>query len=245
MLYKVFLFVALPVLALAAYLIARLIVPIGSQKFLYAENGPVELGTAICFASASVGAIALSRKRVGTPSLVAVHFRVFAVACAFVSLEEISYGQQIFQWASPQWFRDNNHHGQTNLHNLLGNQPSHILKRLGNYGTLVAFIVVPGVAMCTSRAYRAGHWTYYMLPRAELFAATALAQLCSVLWKAKELLGDSWHRGWNEMREFYWAVAALSYVLVMRQRLLGADSGAGAMRSIGLSGGRAEVKDAA
>src|SRR5262245_26871161 len=44
------LFVALPLLTLLAYVAARGLLPESSQKFIYAENGPIELGTAISFA---------------------------------------------------------------------------------------------------------------------------------------------------------------------------------------------------
>jgi hypothetical protein len=34
------------------------------------------------------------------------------------------------------------------------------------------------------------------------------------------MLGEYWHQGWNELRELYWAIAAVCYVVVMRDRLL-------------------------
>jgi hypothetical protein len=68
--------------------------------------------------------------------------------------------------------------------------------------------------------YRAGHWTHYLLPRAELIVTAAIAQLCSFLWDVRRAaIGDYWHQGWNEMRELFWGMAAFSYVIVMWRRL--------------------------
>jgi hypothetical protein len=218
------LFVVLPILMLAAYVAARALLSDGWQKFIYAENGPIELGTAALFAVAGAGAIVLARKTRGdVPAVFRGMFILFGLASWFVALEEVSYGQQLFDWRSPQWFEQNNHHGQTNLHNLMGNRPSHLLKHFANYGTLVGFIIVPVIAMFRSGAYRVGHWTRYLLPRAELIVTAAIAQLCSLLWDApKDVVGNYWHQGWNEVREFFWGVAALSYVVVMWQRLIAA-----------------------
>lgn len=224
------LLVALPILALAAYVAARGLLSEGWQKFIYAENGPIELGTAACFSLSGGAAIVLARKTRGhVPLVFRGMFVLFAAASWFVALEEISYGQQLFGWNSPTWFEQNNHHGQTNLHNLMGNRPSHLLKNFANYGTLVGFIVVPVIAMLRRGAYRQGHWTHYLLPRAELIVVAASAQLCSFLWDApKAALGEYWHQGWNEMRELFWGMAALSYVVVMWQRLTTSrESGAG------------------
>lgn len=215
-------FAALPILALAIYVAARALLSEGWQKFIYAENGPIELGTAACFALAGGAAIVLARKTRGhVPVLFRGMFVLFALASWFVALEEISYGQQLFDWNSPQWFEQNNHHGQTNLHNLMGNRPAHLLKNFANHATLLGFIIVPVIAMLRVGKYRPGHWTHYLLPRAELIVSATIAQLCSLLWDApKSLLGVYWHQGWNEVRELFWGMAALFYVAVMWQRLI-------------------------
>jgi hypothetical protein len=218
------LFVALPFLGFFAYLIARGVLPDRAQRPIHMENGPIEMGTAILFMLAGVLALSLARQS-RLPVLYRSLFLLFSALCAVVALEEISYGQQLFGWNSPQWFQVNNHHQETNLHNLIGNRPSHILKSVGTYGTLIGFVIVPAALMRFKRAYRSGHWTYYLLPRMELMVSTALAYLCSVLWDCpKHILGDFWHQGWNELREFYWAAAAALYVVVMRHRLLLADA---------------------
>jgi hypothetical protein len=218
---NVTLFAAVPIATFIAYVLARAMLSEAWQKFIYAENGPIELGTAALFAVASGSALTLCRKGNHIPGVYRGLFLLFAGLCTFIALEEISYGQQLFGWASPTWFEENNHHHQTNLHNLMGNRPSHVLKNVGNYGTLLGFIVLPAVTMRFQRAYRTGHWTHYLLPRMELMVVTGMAQVCSFLWDSpRSMLGDYWHQGWNEVRELYWGMAAVGYVIVIRGRLL-------------------------
>lgn len=59
---------------------------------------------------------------------------MFACLCAFVALEEISYGQHIFHWQTPEYFSSLNLQGETNLHNLS--------KIQGNDLQEIAFVVV-------------------------------------------------------------------------------------------------------
>lgn len=59
---------------------------------------------------------------------------IFAVLCAFVALEEISYGQHIFHWQTPEYFSSINLQGETNLHNLS--------KIQGNKLQEIAFVLV-------------------------------------------------------------------------------------------------------
>jgi tetratricopeptide (TPR) repeat protein len=46
-------------------------------------------------------------------------FVLLALSCFYVAMEEISWGQQVFGWESPDFFKANNKQGETNLHNFL------------------------------------------------------------------------------------------------------------------------------
>ena len=43
---------------------------------------------------------------------------VLLVFCLFVALEEISWGQRLFGWSTPDWMAQRNIQGETNLHNI-------------------------------------------------------------------------------------------------------------------------------
>jgi len=55
-------------------------------------------------------------------------FGVLTLAALYVVLEEISWGQQLFNWRSPEFFLRNSLQGETNLHNLLTGPFSTTLK---------------------------------------------------------------------------------------------------------------------
>ena len=83
------------------------------------ETGFVEVTTAILLIPAVIlGARhALQLWRTG-PSLAAVLMSIFTLGCLFLLGEEISYGQHVFGWASPEYFQAHNTQSETNLHNL-------------------------------------------------------------------------------------------------------------------------------
>lgn len=55
-------------------------------------------------------------------------FITLAVACFYVIMEEISWGQRIFGWGTSDFFKKNNLQGETNLHNMLTGPYSTVLK---------------------------------------------------------------------------------------------------------------------
>ena len=46
-------------------------------------------------------------------------FVLLALSCFYVAMEEISWGQRIVEFSSPEFFRTNNLQGETNIHNFL------------------------------------------------------------------------------------------------------------------------------
>jgi len=60
-------------------------------------------------------------------------FITLAVACFYVIMEEISWGQRIFGWGASDFFKKNNLQGETNLHNMLTGPYSTVLKQSLEY----------------------------------------------------------------------------------------------------------------
>ncbi len=57
-------------------------------------------------------------------------FALLALACSYVFLEEISWGQRIFGFATPEFLRSRNLQGEANLHNLFTGPHKTLLKDL-------------------------------------------------------------------------------------------------------------------
>jgi hypothetical protein len=91
---------------------------------LMQEDQVVETVTFLALLLASVLGVglALRCRREGQPRFVWVFFLSFAIGLFFVAMEEVSWGQWIFFFKTPDSLRGLNRQGETNLHNLGGLQ---------------------------------------------------------------------------------------------------------------------------
>lgn len=88
-------------------------------RFLLEEDGPVEWLTTICFILAGFTAIRIAFNRFRTEHIwQAVLFIGVAAVMFFAGGEEVSWGQRVFGWETPQELLDVNDQGETNLHNI-------------------------------------------------------------------------------------------------------------------------------
>ncbi len=213
-------FVVMPVLGILGYYVGLGLAPDAFSRIFFSEQGLIEIGTAALYGVAACVAVALVFK---TRGVVPKHYRVlyflFALAALFIALEEISYGQHLFSWETPRWFAEHNFNRETNLHNLFQSKPSGIFASVAHVVFPMGCIVLPLLVMRSRGEYKPDHWAYYILPRGELITAVALASLLRLLRKLPPsvLTGEMWD---SEFMEFYWATAALMYVVIMWRRLI-------------------------
>lgn len=212
------LWVGLPALSIPLCLLVLSPLSDAWNEWFLSETGPIELGTAALFLAASVGAVGYLRKhRPRLPRPYRALFGLFAVTAFFVAMEEISYGQHLLGFESPAWFRQHNYQDETNLHNLFGNKPSRRLRAVGSIAIPLVCIVLPLVYRKRTETWRPGHWTYYLLPRMELIALVAIAQLVTVPDKLPDWIIEDVSRS-GELKELYWAIAAFSYIRLLDRR---------------------------
>lgn len=106
-----------------------LVITIGLQfidkdlmKFVLKEDGPSEwLGFFILFYGSLISFYFLfkkfqSERRIDFSYTI---LTLLAIAMMFAAMEEISYGQRIFNWSSGDFFTSNNAQKETNLHNMV------------------------------------------------------------------------------------------------------------------------------
>jgi hypothetical protein len=111
------------------------------RRLLY-ENGPVEIWTALLLAGA--GCVAWRARARMTHPLGRLVAAGAAVVLVLASAEELSWGQNLFQWSSPEWFFVTNEQHETNMHNITGRLLD--TKAVTILGLLAFAIVVPFVA---------------------------------------------------------------------------------------------------
>ncbi|MCF6289806.1 MAG: hypothetical protein L3J03_02205 [Desulfobacterales bacterium] len=64
-------------------------------------------------------------------------FGVLALACFYVAMEEISWGQRIFNISTPQFFKAHNIQNETNIHNIFVGPIETLTKQFMEYGLAV------------------------------------------------------------------------------------------------------------
>jgi hypothetical protein len=101
----------------------------------------------------------------------ALLYLLVALAALFVAGEEISWGQRIFGWATPEDLEDVNRQGETNIHNI------GIVLRLFNFGTMavaLAAIVLPILRWTVWRDRPRSVARYVLIPPFALASAFAI-----------------------------------------------------------------------
>src|SRR5215216_4565919 len=69
-------------------------------------------------------------------SLLGLLYFILAFALFFIAMEEISWGQRIFNIPVPEFFQENNYQEEITLHNL-GHRPANLPEDKGNYIDMV------------------------------------------------------------------------------------------------------------
>lgn len=114
-------------------------------RMLIHENGPVEMATFFAFIAGGVVALAAAwrvRRNPGAGRLLLLVV-AFSFAWMFAGMEEISWGQSLIGFASPQGMDRFNVQNETNVHNLEGVQNLHsfLLFLLGAGGLALAAVI--------------------------------------------------------------------------------------------------------
>lgn len=200
------------------------------QDWFISEYGPTEILSFACFgACAAVAALLLRRHWSAIPRVFRWMLVLFAAGAAFVAIEEISYGQTFWEYHTPAWFLEANHQREFNLHNLAGDAPSRLLRRVGEFGLPIFGLVLPLLWMRRGRGDAPGTIGFHVLPGLELVGAVAGSVLIRVIWWWRKGLDEmpEWTAGLSELQELIWAFAGLVWILEIRRRHEALPAGAG------------------
>ena len=192
------------------------------QNWFISEYGPKEMLSAGMFgACALLTARLLSRRWRVIPTRFRGLLVVFALGSAFVAVEEISYGQTFWDYQSPEWFKTHNAQDEFNLHNLAGDKPSRLLRRVGEIGMPLFGLMLPLVWMRRKGGYEVGTVGFHLFPRFELLGAVAGSFAIRVIWWWRKTLEQmpSWTAGMSELQELIWAFAGVVWIVEIKRRV--------------------------
>lgn len=133
----------LPLAYLATEIVVSLVHWESWLRYFDGESGIGEIATALLLLPAAYFAVKRGGALWGARAKLSGALLFFyAFACLFLMGEEISYGQHIFQWDSPEYFEANNRQNETNIHNLEFFNRS-LLKWLIVVGAVVVGVIAP------------------------------------------------------------------------------------------------------
>ena len=212
----------LPVLFLIFVIAIIIFFPAQIDPIIERENGLVELGTSIVLLPGIFTGVLIFRMRKNLPAPWLLYWLlIVTLGCVYIAGEEISWGQQIWKWGTPEYFRMVNDQQETNIHNISSwfDQKPRILLEL--------WILVGGVILVLWRIsksinYRTRDWQYWFWPGVECFPAALIAILIRGPERYQSITGE-WplpvHVRFSEVQEFYFAVFLTLYLLSIYRKL--------------------------
>ena len=143
-------------------------------------------------------------------------FLSWTLACIYFAGEEISWGQWLFHWQSPEWFINHNEQHETNLHNIsswLNQKPRALVELWITW----ACCIVPLYHLVTGKQPEASNWRYWCyaskvcLPAAFCFLLLRIGKSIDIA-----LIQDFTVS--SELREYYVALVLSVYLLSAYRR---------------------------
>lgn len=179
------------------------------------ERGGVELAQWLVLAAAVVVALRLlARPELRRRPALLAWVALAGLACFYVAGEEISWGQHLAHWNTPDYWRAINDQGETNLHNTsswFDQKPRTLLE----LGVIVGGLLGPALRRLRPQALRGA--IDLMTPLAATLPLAAIAEFAGL---DKRLGLDLFFRP-SEVQELYFYLFALAYLLVLDARTRG------------------------
>jgi hypothetical protein len=210
-----------PVLAVIVFGV-KLIAPVAYDRYIEGEHGLIELATpVVALLGFGIGLSVLRRAALLPTLLLRGWIIAVTLACLYLGGEELSWGQQLFQWKTPAEIAVLNDQNETNLHNMSSwfDQKPRLLLELW---VLIGGIFVPINRFFAKRDRSAGKKFDWFWPAIECLPTAVLAIAIKLPERYKRWVGLDvlpFEIRWSEPQEYYFALFLLIYLLAIRARL--------------------------
>ncbi len=214
-----FFWLGVPLLIVVAQLFIELFAPEAILGELHSESGPHEFIEFIFIGAAFFVALSIFPKlRWSSHKWLCVWIGIAALCCFYVAGEEISWGQHLLKWSTPEYWKHINDQHETNLHNTsswLDQKPRLILL----IGVVTGGLIIPALKKWRPQWVPARFEVIY--PPAILGVTAACAVSANLVDKIFETLSDAplLSRG-SEVEELYLFYFVLLYLVILRRRVL-------------------------
>lgn len=207
----------IPLIALAVQIALEIMVPVPVLARMHTEGGPHEILQFLIISAACFVAVrALFDPAVMSGKWIKAWFALAALCSFYVAGEEMSWGQHILHWSTPEYWAAVNDQNETNFHNAsawLDQKPRIILE----IGIIAGGLLIPALQKFRSSWLPARFAAIYPHPILGVTAGVFLAL------KIADTIADAMHvrlfERVSEVQELYLFYFVLLYLVALRQTL--------------------------
>jgi len=208
----------LPVIWMAGQLLAEIIFPAEAVKNFHAENGLHEwLQFGLMIGVFILGIKCFRKMEKPRNRWLAAWFIAAIIGSFYVAFEEISWGQLVFKWATPESMQELNYQGETNLHNTsrwLNQKPRLLLE----IGIILGGIIIPTLAMLKPKwlpkRFKIIYPPNFMIVIAVIYTTAKFSHKFSRMLFDEKIFQRS-----SEIEELYLYFFIFLYMVVMHKRV--------------------------
>ena len=202
----------IPVVAMGIQILLEIFIDGNTLSLMHSENGPHEIMQAIIAASGFLVALyALFSKKV-KGALLKGWFLLAALGCFYVTGEELSWGQHVLDWSTPDFWAEVNDQKETNLHNTsswLDQKPRLILIVGIVFGSLIyPFLKIKNILKLPSNLD-------FLFPEKELKTLAFFVIVPQLLEKIFEAFNIFIFARYSEVQEIYVFYFVLLYLIII------------------------------
>ena len=210
-------------IALALFLLCLILFfPHLIKPMISREGGFVELATPLLLMPAVIFGMMSLRFSSRLPArwLVGWIFLVTAASFYFAG-EELSWGQQLYHWETPEQISELNDQDETNIHNISSwfDQKPRILLELW---VLIGGVIIPLAYRGRSICLQVTDWRYWFWPHFVCLPAASLAIIVKLPERYHDLGGELPYTlvlRYSELQELFFAVFLALYLVSMHRKL--------------------------
>lgn len=212
----------LPAGILVSFLLTRVLDHAFYNKWVESEQGVMEMATPLILLAGiyfGIRSLLLGRTKINLRNY--LWLGLVTLGCIYYAGEEISWGQQLFGWNTPELFQEINDQNETNLHNISSwfDQKPRLLLELW---VLTGGILLPAFMAVMKKEYESGSWEYWFWPTTICVPDAVISILIKMPERIKDVFGLAPYRfevRWSELQEFFFAIFLSLYLASIYVRL--------------------------
>ncbi len=206
----------IPVIGMLVQLILEVTFDGQTLSKIHSENGPHETLQFIIMAVGVVFSVkALFSKAVNSYFL-KFWFFLATCGCLYVAGEEVSWGQHIWDWATPQYWNQMNDQGETNLHNTsswLDQKPRLVLQ----IGIIFGALIYP--ILKKKNIFELPSNLDFIMPSPKLAVIALFVLVPQIIEKIFEIFDVVIFARFSEVQEIYIFYFVVLYVFILHRKI--------------------------